>query len=212
MVIEVRDGDFDESNFWEAAFKSMTEIVFRTILKRCFPNSHNPKQDYHNFTNANKTIIMTSPSNTTAGAVKQGLAEHQNYSTNEGKVPSKPEYIRAPSGYTPRFSNDKHHLIEIDLEDIADEDVMCGRANKGSTHPGNLEFLRVIKFHRRAYQEMGAQHGKKTRLRNFIVDKDFKGRFIGMDDEGIHYLLTEEKARTKVSQALREKSRSGQKM
>jgi hypothetical protein len=58
---------------------------------------------------------------------------------------------------------------------------------------------------------MGAQHGKKTKLRNFIVDKDFKGRFIGMDDDGTHYLLTEEKARTKVSQALREKSKSAQK-
>ena len=122
--------------------------------------------------------------------------------------PTKPTYIKAPEGYTPRFSKDKDHLIEIELDDIADEDVMCGRVNKGSTHPGNVEFLRVIKFHRNAYQGMGAQHGKKTKLRNFIVDKDFKGRFIGMDDDGTHYLLTEEKARTKVSQALREKSKS----
>ena len=125
--------------------------------------------------------------------------------------PTKPTYIKAPEGYTPRFSKDKDHLIEISPEDIADEDVLCGRVNKGSTHPGNVEFLRVIKFHRNAYQGMGAQHGKKTKLRNFIVDKDFKGRFIGMDDDGTHYLLTEEKARTKVSQALREKSKSAQK-
>mmetsp|Transcript_2475 Transcript_2475/g.4535 ORF Transcript_2475/g.4535 Transcript_2475/m.4535 type:complete len:180 (-) Transcript_2475:198-737(-) len=125
--------------------------------------------------------------------------------------PTKPTYIKAPEGYTPRFSKDKDHLIEISQEDIADEDVLCGRVNKGSTHPGNVEFLRVIKFHRNAYQGMGAQHGKKTKLRNFIVDKDFKGRFIGMDDDGTHYLLTEEKARTKVSQALREKSKSAQK-
>jgi hypothetical protein len=119
--------------------------------------------------------------------------------------PTKPTYIKAPDGYTPRFSKDKDHLIEINPEDIADEDVLCGRVNKGSTHPGNVEFLRVIKFHRNAYQGMGAQHGKKTKLRNFIVDKDFKGRFIGMEDNGTHYLLTEEKARTKVSQALHEK-------
>jgi hypothetical protein len=121
--------------------------------------------------------------------------------------PTKPTYIRAPEGYTPRFSKDKDHLIEIAPEEIADEDVLCGRVNKGSTHPGNVEFLRVIKFHRNAYQGMGAQHGKKTKLRNLIVDKNFRGRFIRMDEDGTHYLLTEEKARIKVSQALREKSR-----
>jgi hypothetical protein len=124
---------------------------------------------------------------------------------------SKPMYTEAPEGYMPRFSKDRDHLIKIEPKDIKDEDVKCGRVNKGSTHPGNVEFNRVIKFHRNAYQGMGAQHVKKTRLRDFIVDKDFKGRFIGVDDEGIHYLLTEEKARTKVSQALREKNKIARK-
>ncbi len=83
--------------------------------------------------------------------------------------PTKPTYIRAPEGYTPRFSKDKDHLIEIAPEEIADEDVLCGRVNKGSTHPGNVEFLRVIKFHRNAYQGMGAQHGNRR--------QEFQGAF-----------------------------------
>jgi hypothetical protein len=126
---------------------------------------------------------------------------------------SRPKYMKAPEGYTPRFSKDKDHLIEIEPDDITNEDVLCGRVSTGSTHPGNVEFLRVIKFHRHAYQGMGAQHGKKTTLRNFVVDSDLyegRSRFIGIDAFGTHYLLTEEKARIKVSQALREKKGSAE--
>jgi hypothetical protein len=110
-----------------------------------------------------------------------------------------------------RFSEGEDHLVDIDQVDITNEDIYCGKENKDSTHPGNIEFRRLIRVYKAMYQGFGSQHGMKTKLRNYIVDiKLFGGRsrFIVKGDNGTFYLQTEMKVRDKVSQALREKANS----
>lgn len=105
---------------------------------------------------------------------------------------------------TPRFSPSSEGRIYIDHSDISDQDVFSGREFRGSDHPGNVEYLRIIREHRPEYASFGRRHSDKTRLRNSLVDHDIRGRFIKVDDDGRYYLMTQEEARAKVSQSLRE--------
>lgn len=110
-----------------------------------------------------------------------------------------------------RFSKDEYHLVDIDQDEITNEDIYCGKENKNSTHPGNIEFRRLIQVYKAMYQGFGSQHGMKTKLRNYIVDRKLFGgrsRFIVKRGNDTFYLQTETKVRNKVNQALREKSNS----
>ena len=110
-----------------------------------------------------------------------------------------------------RFSEDEDDLVDIDQVDITNEDIYCGKENKDSPHPGNIEFRRLIRDYNVTYQGFGNQHGMKTKLRNYIVDRKLFGgrsRFIVKRGNDTFYLQTEMKVRNKVSQALREKSNS----
>jgi hypothetical protein len=105
---------------------------------------------------------------------------------------------------TPRFSPSNDERIYISETDISDQDVFSGREFRGSDHPGNVEYLRIIREHRPIYVNFGRRHSEKTSLRNTLVDHDIRGRFIKVDDVGRFYLMTQDEARAKVSQSLRE--------
>lgn len=110
----------------------------------------------------------------------------------------------AVSVVSPRFSPSNANLVFVAAEDIADQDIFCGREYRGSDHPGNVEYLRIIRNHKKEYSLFGSQHSEKTRLRNSLVDNEIQGRFIKRTQDGRFCLLTKEEARKKVGQALRE--------
>lgn len=103
---------------------------------------------------------------------------------------------------TPGFSPSKSERIFISKEGITDDDILCGRGFKGSTHPGNKKLMMSVTECAARYADLGSQHAEKTKLRNSIVD-DVRGRFI-REEDGRYYLLTIDEARTKVSQSLRD--------
>lgn len=115
-----------------------------------------------------------------------------------------------PANPKPRFSPSKSNRIYLSSKAITDEDVRCGRKERGTVHPGNIRYRRIIQSNRTLYESFGSKHGKKTNLSSSIVESEIKGRFVkpapGKKRKGFsHVLLTREEARTKVSQSLREK-------
>lgn len=108
-----------------------------------------------------------------------------------------------------RFSpSDCAERVYIDEREITDLDVLCGREFSASDHPGNLEYLRMIAKYKARYDSFGSKHGKKTQIRNLIVDTLVQkgGRFVARAaNERQFYLLAKDEARHKVSQCLREK-------
>lgn len=115
-------------------------------------------------------------------------------------------HLNPSNNLTPRFSPNDDSRIYIQVRDIRKLDIYCGRDKRGASsfHSGNAKYLDIIKSNRTYYRALGSKHGQKTIFRNHLVDKVINGRFIGKDDDGQYYLLTKEKARSKVSQSLRE--------
>lgn len=100
--------------------------------------------------------------------------------------------------------------IFLSTEWINDRDVLCGRSNSGTTHPGNASYLQMVASYKARYNSFGSTHKGKTAIRDLIIDELFsKGsRFVRKDDDGhAYYLLTLEEVRNKVSQSLRDKQR-----
>lgn len=116
---------------------------------------------------------------------------------------------KRPANTKPRFSPSKSNRIYLSSKAITDEDVRCGRKERGTVHPGNIRYRRIIQSNRPLYDSFGSKHGKKTSLSTTIVESEIKGRFVkpapGKKRKGQFYVLTREEARTKVSQSLREK-------
>lgn len=106
----------------------------------------------------------------------------------------------------PRFSPSKANRTYIGDEDVTDSDLLCGREYRGTVHPANVRFRIIIQANRPLYLSLGSQHGRKTKLSKDIMNEAIEGRFLrpvaGENDR--YFLLTEEEARAKVSQALRE--------
>lgn len=92
--------------------------------------------------------------------------------------------------------------------DITDKDVLLGRGGRSHYHPGNVEYRRYILQHQRAYKNLENSH-MKTQMSFVAVAwvKNNGGRFLKRDDKAPgqpFYIATDETARQKVSQALRE--------
>lgn len=85
-------------------------------------------------------------------------------------------------------------------------DVLCGRGGNINTHPGNEDFRKLIDENKRVY--LTARFKKDKRLiTDSIIEQVQKrgGRFLLRDvKSGLWFEVTEDKARDKTSQALRE--------
>ena len=79
---------------------------------------------------------------------------------------------------TPRFSPSKKERKLIDRKDITDDDVVCGRNQRGSKHPGNVVFRRIIEDHNKEYISHGKKHRLKTELSTRLLEEEIKGRFV----------------------------------
>jgi hypothetical protein len=93
----------------------------------------------------------------------------------------------------------------IRLQDILETDVFCGRQYRGSDHPGNVEYQETIRANKTHYQQLKGSHKKKTAMTRYLLEHVILGRFVGINN-GIYYLLTEGRARSKIRQALSEKN------
>jgi len=112
----------------------------------------------------------------------------------------------APKKRSPRFSPSKDKRIYRAKKRILSRDIYCGREFRGSSHPGNVEFRRIIKMHKEMYQGLPSTPRKlKTDMSNAIL-KEIEGRFFAVDEDGRHYLLTKGEAREKVRQSLSEQN------
>mmetsp|Transcript_5182 Transcript_5182/g.9500 ORF Transcript_5182/g.9500 Transcript_5182/m.9500 type:complete len:342 (-) Transcript_5182:24-1049(-) len=109
--------------------------------------------------------------------------------------------------YNVRFSPSAEHRVYISHRDICENDVLCGREERGTNHPGNVFYRDIIANNRPIYQMFRSkERKKKTNMSTSIIDITIKGRFIKQeDDSDFVYLLTRAEARKKVSQSLREK-------
>lgn len=112
----------------------------------------------------------------------------------------------------PTSSVDTNSVMEVEMEENkgienpATHDVLCGRGGNINTHTGNENFRKLIEIHKRSY--LTARFKKDKRLITDTIIKtisDRGGRFLSRESKsGLWFQVTEEKARDKTSQALRE--------
>ena len=89
----------------------------------------------------------------------------------------------------------------------SDQDVIMGRGGKANHHPGNVKFRDTIKANRSIYRSIFLKN-IKTQMTMEILDM-IKGdgvRFLDFDKaSGRWFEVSDERARQKISQCLREK-------
>lgn len=110
-----------------------------------------------------------------------------------------------PTWTGPRFSDSEENPTIIQREEVTQFDIFCGRQYRGSPHKGNVEYQKTIRANKEKYQRLKGSHKKKTTMTKDLLKNVIRGRFIGIYGGG-KYLLTEQKARSKVRQALSEKN------
>ncbi len=115
-------------------------------------------------------------------------------------------------------SSDDDMLLDVDMASKTmkeesgvephEHDVLCGRGGNINIHPGNARFRQKVESRKRCY--IDARFKREKRLIAESIIKDIKrldppGRFLTRDNkDGPWYEISEEKARDKTSQALRE--------
>ena len=98
----------------------------------------------------------------------------------------------------------KHHysLIRQYIQELLDGDVLCGRGPGVYLHPGNRSYLDMVRARIPEYRAM-TDRRDKTNLSRSIVNQF---RFVNQDEDGRFYVISNEQALRKTSQALREGS------
>jgi hypothetical protein len=92
------------------------------------------------------------------------------------------------------------------VDDVKDNDILCGRGGKSNHHPGNKKYRLVVSRMKMNYRRMGSKM-LKTDLSRAIVEHvyGYGGRFLKYDKDTSRYaVLSSAEARKKTSQALRE--------
>jgi len=92
------------------------------------------------------------------------------------------------------------------INEYNDRDVLFGRGGKGNHHPGNKEYRRLVRSYKREYKNTSCKQAK-TALAKFIMEKIEidGGRFLRYNKKEEEWIeVPRVRARTKVSQALRE--------
>jgi hypothetical protein len=107
------------------------------------------------------------------------------------------------------LSIEKGSCIEkgVAVNDIGDNDVICGRGGLGNRHPGNVCYREIIKKYQVQY--LKAQKREKKTIALDIVDIIHKlnppGKFLQKDNStGLYLEIDDKRASEKVSQSLRE--------
>lgn len=89
-----------------------------------------------------------------------------------------------------------------------DTDVLCGRGGDINSHPGNITFRNLVNSNKRVYLTSRFKREKRCIAERILKDikrQDPPGRFLTRNSKsGPWYEISEEKARDKTSQALRE--------
>jgi hypothetical protein len=95
-------------------------------------------------------------------------------------------------------------LTEQDRIQPTDKDVLLGRGGRSGNHPGNKRYL-ALKDTMQAEYFVAEKNDKKVISQKLvdIVNKEWKGRFLKLNN-GQWVEVSNEKARQKASQALRE--------
>uniref|UniRef100_A0A7S4AL70 DUF6824 domain-containing protein n=1 Tax=Pseudo-nitzschia australis TaxID=44445 RepID=A0A7S4AL70_9STRA len=92
-------------------------------------------------------------------------------------------------------------------EHVGNWDVICGRGGESNHFIGNKRYRKVVNERKADYRKIDvAQRKRKTNFVRAIVQhiKNQGGKFIDIASGGKYYVVTDEKARKKTSQALRE--------
>mmetsp|Transcript_7000 Transcript_7000/g.14429 ORF Transcript_7000/g.14429 Transcript_7000/m.14429 type:complete len:302 (+) Transcript_7000:161-1066(+) len=92
-------------------------------------------------------------------------------------------------------------------EKVGNWDVLCGRGGESNHYIGNKKYRKYIGERKDDYRKIDVKQRKqKTDFVRAIVQhiKNCGGRFIDVTFDGKYYVVTDEKARKKTSQALRE--------
>jgi hypothetical protein len=92
------------------------------------------------------------------------------------------------------------------VDTVEDLDILCGRGGKSNHHVGNKKYRHVVGYMKMRYQHCRGKT-QKTDLARLIVDHcaAYGARFLKHDAEsGRYYILSNDEARRKTSQALRE--------
>lgn len=118
------------------------------------------------------------------------------------KIPSK-----TPPGHgVPPPKQNKNLQNRVFVDEIRENDVLCGRGGKSNHHIGNKKYRQVVSEMKQGYRGISAKTAK-TDLSRQIVDHvlEYGGRFLKRDaSSGRYYILKHNEARKKTSQALRE--------
>jgi len=92
------------------------------------------------------------------------------------------------------------------VDEVRDNDILCGRGGKSNHHPGNKKYRLVISRMKMNYRKIGSKM-LKTDLSRAIVEHvyGYGGRFLKYDKDSSKYaVLSPAESRKKTSQALRE--------
>ena len=113
--------------------------------------------------------------------------------------------IEAKHSSTCRFSPPDSDPIYITFNEVTYKDVFVGQHERGSSHPGNVKYRKLVADNSPTYQKyLSKERRNKTKMRDDIILK-IAGRFLDRDvASGLFCVLTREKVNAKVSQALRD--------
>jgi len=92
-------------------------------------------------------------------------------------------------------------------DNVGNWDVLCGRGGESNHFIGNKKYRKYVGEKKEEYRKIDVKQRKqKTDFVKAIVQhiKNYGGRFVDVTIQGKYYVVTDEKARKKTSQALRE--------
>lgn len=86
-------------------------------------------------------------------------------------------------------------------------DVLCGRGGSINVHPANVKFRKLIDQHRKAYlQARKTLKPLMNRAIVHIVRRNYGGRFLKQEEDGLWFEIGDVRAQEKVGQAFRQKA------
>jgi len=109
---------------------------------------------------------------------------------------------------TEKKLNNNNNRFHIDH--VLDSDVLCGRGGRVNRHPGNIMYRNIVSSMKIKYKNTISQIGKADLSRAIVQHVcNQGGRFIKKDEKSgkKFYILNQDEARRKTSQALREQQK-----
>lgn len=95
----------------------------------------------------------------------------------------------------------------VELKNVSNHDVICGRGGLGNRHPGNRHYRQIIKDYQVQYLTSQKREKKKIAFEIMGIIHNLKppGRFLQKDDTtGLFIQIDDKRASEKISQSLRE--------